>query len=68
MASSNTVVLMPFPRDPRGQGHLIANDFGKAAEDLKRSVDLCSTMPIAWATWGVALFKLAMADGQVNLI
>lgn len=36
-----------------------------AEQDLKRSVELRATLPIAWAAWGVALFKLAVADGQV---
>lgn len=50
----------------RGQAHLIANDFRKAAADLQKSTELCSTMAVAWAAWGVALFKLGMADGQVR--
>lgn len=37
-----------------------------AAADLKRSIDLHSTMPVAWAAWGVALFKLGTTDGQVG--
>ncbi|CAM9642883.1 unnamed protein product [Ectocarpus sp. 8 AP-2014] len=54
------------PRDSdlflhRGQGHLLANDFRKATADLRRSVELCPTMPISRAAWGVALFKLATA-------
>ncbi|CAM9129653.1 unnamed protein product [Ectocarpus sp. 4 AP-2014] len=54
------------PRDSdlflhRGQGHLLANDFRKATADLRRSVELCTTMPISRAAWGVALFKLATA-------
>lgn len=50
----------------RGQGHLLANNFRMAAADLKRSVDLHATMPVAWAAWGVALFKLGTTDGQVR--
>lgn len=50
----------------RGQGHLLANNFRMAAADLQRSVDLHSTMPVAWAAWGVALFKLGTTDGQVT--
>ena len=50
----------------RGQGHLLANNFSMAAADLKRSVDLHATMPVAWAAWGVALFKLGTTDGQVR--
>ncbi|CAM9113237.1 unnamed protein product [Ectocarpus sp. 13 AM-2016] len=54
------------PRDSdlflhRGQGHLLANDLRKATADLRRSVELCPTMPISRAAWGVALFKLATA-------
>ncbi|CAB1105957.1 unnamed protein product [Ectocarpus sp. CCAP 1310/34] len=45
----------------RGQGHLLANDLRKATADLRRSVELCPTMPISRAAWGVALFKLATA-------
>ncbi|CAM9578949.1 unnamed protein product [Sphacelaria rigidula] len=48
----------------KGQGHLIANEFRSAVRDLQRSVELRDTLPIAWAAWGVALFRLAMADGQ----
>lgn len=50
----------------RGQGHLLANDFTRAAADLRRSVELCPTMPISRAAWGVALFKLATSDGLVR--
>ncbi|CAN0169982.1 unnamed protein product [Pylaiella littoralis] len=55
------------PRDSdlflhRGQGHLLANDFRAATIDLRRSVELCPTMPISRAAWGVALFKLATAE------
>lgn len=35
--------------------------------DLKKSVDLCPTMPMSWATWGIALFKLGTTDEQVLL-
>lgn len=58
-------VLFYLPNLRRGQGHLIANDFVMAAADLQKSVQLCSAIPIAWAAWGVALFKIAMADSQV---
>lgn len=36
--------------------------------DLKKSVDLCPTMPMSWAAWGIALFKLGTTDEQVLLI
>lgn len=35
--------------------------------DLKKSVDLCPTMPMSWATWGIALFKLGTTDEQVTV-
>lgn len=45
----------------------MANDFRKAAADLRRSVELCPTMPISRAALGVALFKMATADELVRV-
>lgn len=50
----------------RGQVYLVSNEFSKASESLRRSIDLCPELPIAWAALGVALFKLAVADGEVS--